>query len=715
MKQFPFSSLRVRLFFLVLLAVLPALVLALYTASEERQQAARRAQEDALRLARLAATRQVKLIGETRQLLTAMAQLPHVRRGSSARCNTFFALLLKEYPLYANLGVINQSGQVTCSAIPLQDSIVIADRHLFQNVEEVRDFAMGNFRINQATGKATINLGYPVFGEAGRVQAIVFAVLDLLWLNRLAAEVQLPQGSLLAVVDRQGTILARYPDAEGWIGRVAPEAPIIKKAIQTQKKEGTTEVSEPDRIAHLFAYTVLEDVPQLADVYIIVGIPSEVAFTQANRMLVRNLIWLALVSILAFLAAWIGSDRFILRQIYALVGAAKRLGTGDLSARTGLSYKSGEVGQLAQAFDEMAASMQTYQAKTRQSEMAILENEERYRTVAETASDGIITIDEESRICFVNRAAERIFGYPREEMIGQEVTMLMPQHLRSVHHTAVNRYVETGQRSRSWESVDLSGLQKSGQEVPIEISLGEFLKNGKHFFTAIIRDVTDRKRAEEQIKASLREKEVLLQEIQHRVKNNLQLMSSLLHLQSGYIKDKQVLKMFQEYQTRVKSMALIHEQLYQSKDLARIDFDEYIQALAFNLFRSYGINSEDINLEMDMNDDLLDVDTAVPCGLMITELLSNSLKHAFPGGRKGKIWIELSSDRDHGFILRVRDNGIGFPENLDFRDTNSLGLQLVNTLTAQLGGALELHRRDGTEFEIRFPASINRRRSPSHG
>jgi two-component sensor histidine kinase len=214
-------------------------------------------------------------------------------------------------------------------------------------------------------------------------------------------------------------------------------------------------------------------------------------------------------------------------------------------------------------------------------------------------------------------------------------------------------------------------------------------------------EITDRKRAEEQIKASLKEKEVLLKEIHHRVKNNLQVISSLLYLQSQNIVDKRALRMFQDSQNRVRSMALVHERLYQSKDLARIDFAEYARNLASYIFRSYGVNSDLIKPEIHVDDIALGIDAAVPCGLILNELVSNSLKHAFPNGKKGQIRVGLSADNDK-FTLMVSDNGVGFPKDLDFRNTESLGLQLVNTLVAQLEGTIELDRSMGTAFEITF-------------
>ncbi len=215
-------------------------------------------------------------------------------------------------------------------------------------------------------------------------------------------------------------------------------------------------------------------------------------------------------------------------------------------------------------------------------------------------------------------------------------------------------------------------------------------------------EIAERKRAEEQIKASLREKEVLLKEIHHRVKNNLQIISSLLYLQSKNIKDKETLEMFQDGQNRVRSMALVHERLYGSQDLARIDLAEYVRNLTSYLFRSYGVNTNVIALNISADDVFLGIDTAIPCGLIINELVSNCLKHAFPDGREGEIRIEFHSDGDNKFTLLASDNGVGFPKDLDFPDMESLGLQLVNMLVNQLEGTIEVDTSGGTAFKIRF-------------
>jgi len=208
--------------------------------------------------------------------------------------------------------------------------------------------------------------------------------------------------------------------------------------------------------------------------------------------------------------------------------------------------------------------------------------------------------------------------------------------------------------------------------------------------------------AEERLKASLLEKEVLLREIHHRVKNNLQIISSLLNLQSRHIHDEPSLDMFQESRHRVRSMALVHEKLYRSGDMARIDFCEYLQSLANHLFMSYGVNSASVELDVDVKDVYLDINTSIPCGLIVNELVSNSLKHAFTGREKGRIRIVLQPENKNKFKLLVSDDGVGLPRSLDVLNTDSLGLQLVTMLVEQLHGTLSIQRNQGTSFEIVF-------------
>ncbi len=367
MARLSFASLRVRLLLLVLLAVIPALGLTLYTNLEDRQLRKARVQEQALRLSRLVSADHERLIEDARQLLVTLARLPAVRERNRAACNALFADLLTQHSSYANLGVIDADGNLFCSALPMTGRVYAGDRAYFRRARETRDFAIGEYQVGRITGKATVNFGHPVLDDAGHVPAVVFAALDLAWLNELAGQAGLPPGSLLTVIDRQGTILSRYPDQE-WVGRPVPES-LVFKAILAQQGSGTTEAPGADGIPRLFSFAPFGGAPQSADAYVSVGIPAAVAFAGANRILARNLVTLGGVAILALVAAWVGGHVFIVRQVRALVGATERLSAGELGARTGLSPGQGELSQLASAFDQMAESLQ------RGHELRLLEEE----------------------------------------------------------------------------------------------------------------------------------------------------------------------------------------------------------------------------------------------------------------------------------------------------------------------------------------------------
>jgi two-component sensor histidine kinase len=224
------------------------------------------------------------------------------------------------------------------------------------------------------------------------------------------------------------------------------------------------------------------------------------------------------------------------------------------------------------------------------------------------------------------------------------------------------------------------------------------------------KELHEKQLTETRLKASLNEKEVLLKEIHHRVKNNLQIISSLLNLQTGHSKNEEASQIIQESQNRIRAMALIHETLYQSRDLAKIDFAEYIHNLAYHLFISYNVSSVVIHLNVEVDDVFLSINTAIPCGLIINELVSNSLKYAFPRSLaenrknvRNEISIALNKEADEMLVLIISDNGVGLSPHIDYKNTTTLGLQLVNTLTEQLDGIIELQQQQGTTFKIVFP------------
>jgi len=349
-------GLRTRLLLLVLAAVIPAFGLIGYTAIAQRQEAAQNAEKDAMNLVRLAARGQDQLVASTHQLLMSLAQLPAVRAPGTGSCDRVLADLLKPYPYYRNFGVAAPDGRIYCSALPLAKPVNIADRSYFQRAVQARDLGLGDYQIGRITGIAAINFGYPVMGKDGKVHAVVYAALNLSWLNQLVTGIDIPVGSTLTVVDSRGTILTRFPEPEKWVGKPMRETPLIKEVLG-HHGEGTAELDGLDGVTRLYAFAPLHD-GAAGNVYVSVGIPKAVAFATANQVFVHNLTMLMVVGLLALAAAWIGSDVFVLRRVRALATAARRLAEGDLAARTGLPHGSEELGQLARNFDDMAHALE---------------------------------------------------------------------------------------------------------------------------------------------------------------------------------------------------------------------------------------------------------------------------------------------------------------------------------------------------------------------
>ena len=402
------SGLRLRLQILVLLAVLPAVGLILYTASDQRRVASREVQQNALRLAKVAAADHELLVDGARHLLTALAQLPSIRGRDDRACTELLATLLKQYPRYANLGVIAPDGTTVCSGLPLSGPLNLADRGYFRIAVQRREFALGEYQIGRITGRASINFGYPVL-ENGQVRAVVFAALDLAWVNQLATTLPLPPGSAVTVVDRNGTILARHPDSERWVGKPAPETAIVQTMLS--QREGTAESTGLDGITQLYGFTPLRSGPDAGGAYLSVGIPRAAAFSEANRILRRNLLGLGVVLVFVLGATWLFANTAVLRPMQALVKATGRLATGDLGARAGPTYGSGEVGQLARAFDEMAGALEVRHAELQRTQRE-LQRVNRALRVLSASNHALIRATGEAELFdTVCRTAVHVGGY----------------------------------------------------------------------------------------------------------------------------------------------------------------------------------------------------------------------------------------------------------------------------------------------------------------
>ncbi len=342
---------------------------------------------------------------------------------------------------------------------------------------------------------------------------------------------------------------------------------------------------------------------------------------------------------------------------------------------------------------------------------------EQFRLAIEAAPTGMIMVDQEGDIVLVNVQVEKLFGYPREELIGKTVEMLIPQRFRSLHPDFRNNFFAAPLNRPMGAGRDLYGLRKDGTELPIEIGLNPLQSPTGEFVLCSVADITERKRAQQErddlaerrvkmaeLSATLKERETLLQEIHHRVKNNLQVISSLVNLQLGRVLEKTSHDVLRECQARVQAIALIHEMLYQSKDYLHVPFPEYASRLAKNVFNTAGIASDRISLELHFEQVSLHVDKAVPCGLILNELIMNALKHAFPGDQHGTIWVEMGCLASDWLWLVVRDNGVGIVKDVEILEPRSLGMQLVLALAKQIKAKIEVGQQEGTWFKLTFPA-----------
>jgi len=317
----------------------------------------------------------------------------------------------------------------------------------------------------------------------------------------------------------------------------------------------------------------------------------------------------------------------------------------------------------------------------------------------ESAQEGIVLVDKKGHVIRVNNEFTQLFGYGPDEVSGRNVDELVVPRGEFNKGVSITKKVAEG-KNYAFEAIR---QHKDGTRINVSVLASPIAVNGEVVASyAIYRDITERKKAEEQIKKSLEEKEILLHEINHRVKNNMQIISSLLRLQSRTIKDEHVSDMFKVSQNRIKSMALIHETLYKSKDFTKVNFSDYLRNLTTHLFSVYSPESERIRLKLDVGRVYLDINKAIPCGQIINEILSNSLKHAFPEGSEGEISVRMKMDKQGKSSLVIKDTGVGFPKGFDFRKTETLGMQIITDLVNQVDGTIELDREGGTKFKITF-------------
>jgi PAS domain S-box-containing protein len=414
-------------------------------------------------------------------------------------------------------------------------------------------------------------------------------------------------------------------------------------------------------------------------------------YNQGNNTLFNLIISFLVVGLVLMVTTILFLDRIVLFRLSSILTTVSDIAkNSDISKRLSVPGKD-ELSRLANSINNMLASLELSQHE-------IQESRKKYKTMFMNTGTATLTIEENGVISLVNAEFEKLSGYSKEELVNKKKWMdfFEGEDLKKVNDYHLRR-IEGENVPRNYES---SFFDKDNHVKYICLTVAMIPGSKRKLISCL--DITALKISEEKIKDSLKEKEFLIREIHHRVKNNMQVIISLLSLQSGYTDDRNTKDILGGCQNRVRSMGMIHESLYGSTDLSSINFTDYIKRIISELFISYGVDTNSIKGQANLEGISLGIDTAIPCGLLINELISNSLKHAFPEGRSGKIYVDFHRDETDRFILTVRDSGIGFPDELDFRNTKTLGLNLVNTLVQQLDATIELHKNGKTEFIIKF-------------
>jgi PAS domain S-box-containing protein len=345
----------------------------------------------------------------------------------------------------------------------------------------------------------------------------------------------------------------------------------------------------------------------------------------------------------------------------------------------------------------------------RQTEDALRDSEERFRSLFEHANDAVFLIDLNGVHIRINKKAADMTGYDTEDLVGKTTHDIVAPG----EHAEADHKLQGLIEGQTFPLYERTFRKKDGTEFPVEINVA-LIRDGEGrplCVQSIVRDITDRKRKERALRTALLEKEILLKEVHHRVKNNMQVVSSLLSLQKQFINDPALSEVLRESQRRIKSMSLVHEKLYQSRDLSQVAFSDYIHSLVAHLVVSQQIQEDRIKVHFDLEDLFFDIQTAVPCGLIINELVSNAFKHAFPKNRPGEISIRLKRLAGDSFLLAVKDNGVGLPDGFSIEVSQTMGMQLITLLSEQLEGRIEIDRSDGTEFrltlkDLRYPRRL---------
>ncbi len=751
MRKFSLSSLRSRAVYLVLLAILPLLALILYSYFHQRARAIREVQRDELVAARNLATIQENIIHRTKQVLMLLARLPQVQHRNRETCDHLFASLLEEGPYYTVIVAADPNGNVFASAPVFQQQVNIADRLFFRKAVETRGFVVGEPVLGRISKKYSLNFGFPIIDDAGKIQGVLAAGIDLTWLGGLLAKSDFPPTTAIVLTDDSRKVLFRYPEPLKYMGHLLPEA--FMKPMASSNEGVAAGVGLPGD-PRLFAFARLS--PPWQNLWVSIGLPRDWAVAPVNRALWRNLIWLGLVALCTLAAAWYGGALFVVRPVTGLIGVTERLAAGELTARAGANYPTGELGLLAHSFDKMAAALQ-------ENELALRESQRRASLLAdllESSSQpfGVGRLD--GGIEFFNSAYSGMLGYSKEEFQNlnwaQELT---PPEWYEREQAQLHELHLTGHPVR----YEKEYIRKDGRRMPVEllVHLRRDEPGQAPLYYAFITDITARKQAEQALRQTHDELERRVkertEELQHTVATLQEEVAERQKAEQALQKSEQNLRYFtskvlsaQEQERKRVAMDL-HEGLAQSLTSIKMflrgvqrhlpprmqslqeDFDalhnliiEMVEeirriskGLSPALLEDMGLTAAfkhllnelskihkiAINHDIDDLQNLFSHQTEINLFRVFQESLNNIAKHA----QASQVSVIIKR-QDSSVNFLIKDNGVGFDLKQIIREKSTergMGLMSMDERLRMIGAQLNIMSQPGMGTEISFSTPID--------
>ena len=471
---------------LVMFAMVPWLLTTIYHAIEQRQSVIGKEQENALRFARIVSFDQRETISHARALLQALSTMPEIQNGPQAACRQRLAGMLQGDRRYTNIGVLDEKGVLLCDARSTLKPPWFGDRDWFHQALKSQQAVISSLMIGRITGKPVIVAAQPLLNANHVARGVIWASINVEWFQYLLKQLHLPEGMAVSMMDTNGVIVARHPGGQDFIGK-ASRLPPLTQGILAKKEEGSGHTMGTDGIARLYAYHRLLQNPDMDSVYVSVTTPTKALLAKSNLIFAREVGILGLTSTLIFILAWFGTDILVLRKMKALIHSAQQIAQGNFNIRTQLSQDKGELGELARVFDDMAESLE------------LLFEQSRY--IMEVTPEALIISDGGGKIVMVNAQVEKLFGYSRDEMIGESIEILVPDRLRAAHISHRNAYTALAHPPvrLMGEGRELFARRKNGSEFSTEISLGPLKTKDGNFVISAVRDISERKQFEAQI------------------------------------------------------------------------------------------------------------------------------------------------------------------------------------------------------------------------